>query len=214
MKKASVLIALVMILSLLLCSPASADTITALATEINLDHLEKVASYARILGYNAETNTLTVELIVPERFSGEEVAALKEGDGIFTNGQEVLIESIAYDDDWCSTLFINGWDIFLFEDRDGNYTMMADEDDCVWISLGMIECPVQDSLLFLDYVDEETGSALTLPVVHTARDLAGRLQEENASEVYTVGLSNNNVYVVFDEAGQLATIQRFSVPWQ
>ena len=114
MKKLPAIIALALTLSLLLCSAASADTITALATEINPEHLEKTASYARILGYNEETNTLKVELIAPERFSGEEVAALKEGDSIYTNGQEVLIESINYDDEWCSTVFFNGWDIMMF----------------------------------------------------------------------------------------------------
>ena len=214
MKKLSAIITLVLILSLLLCSAASADTITAMASEINPDHLEKVSSYARILGYNEETDTLTVELIVPEVFSGEDIAALQVGDRVYTAGGEIAIESISYNDDWCSTLFINGEDLFLFQDRNGNYTMMADEDDCVWNTMAIVECPVKETLLFLDYVDEETGNALTLPVVHTARDLTRRLLEEDASEVYTVGLTANNVYIVFDEAGRLATIQRYSVPWQ
>ena len=62
-----------LILSLLMaaCFPASADVITALAIEVNPEHLEKTASYARILGYNEESNTLTVELIAPEVFDGE-----------------------------------------------------------------------------------------------------------------------------------------------
>jgi len=214
MKKLSAIIALVMILSMFLCSAASADTITAMATEINPEHLEKTASYARILGYNEENNTLTVELIAPERFSGDEVAALKAGDRIYTNGQEVLIESVSYNDDYCGALFINDGDVFMFENRDGHYTMMADEDDCVWISLGVIECPVQDSLLFLDYIDEESGNELKLPVVHTARELTARLLEEGTDEAYTVGLSTNNVYVVFDGEGNLAAIHRYYVPWQ
>ena len=99
-------------------------------------------------------------------------------------------------------------------DRDGNYTMMADEDDCVWNTIAVVQCPVQESLLFLDYVDEQTGNSLELPVVHTARELTARLLEEDASEVYTVGLATNNVYVVFDGEGNLATIHRFYVPWQ
>lgn len=214
MKKLSAVVTLVMILFLLLCSAASAHTITALAVEVNPEHLEKVSSYARIRGYKEENNTLTVELIAPEVFSGEDIAALQVGDRIYTAGKEVAIESISYNDDWCSTLFINGESLFLFQDRNGNYTMMADEDDCVWNTIAIVECPVKETLLFLDYVDEETGNALTLPVVHTARELTGRLLEEDASEVYTVGLSANNAYVVFDEAGQLATIQRFYVPWQ
>ncbi|MBR5110267.1 MAG: hypothetical protein IK099_08725 [Clostridia bacterium] len=214
MKKLSITFFLILSLLLTLCSSASADVITAMAIEINPEHLEKTASYARILGYNADSNTLTVELIAPERFSGEEVVALKEGDSIYTDGHEVLIESMSYDDDWCSTVFINDGDILLYQDRSGDYTMMSDEDDCVWNTVALIECPVKDSLLFLDYVEEETGNALELPVIYTAQELIAQLLEEEASEFFTIGLSTNNVYVLFDEAGQLAVIHRFYVPWQ
>ncbi len=214
MKKFVQSIVLMLTFSLLLYSPASADTITAMAMEINPEHLEKTASYARILGYDRETDTLTVELISPETFRGDEVAALQVGDGIYTGGREVTVESILYDDDFCRSVFINDYDVFLFEDRDGNFTMMADEDDCVWNTLAVIECPVRDSLLFLDYIDEETGDPVTLPAVHTAKELTARLLEEDASQAYTVGLSSNNVYVVFDGDGSLAAIHRFYVPWQ
>ena len=81
MKKLSIGMAFLLILSLL-CSAASAEVITALATEVNPEHLEKTASYARILGYNEQNNTLTVQLIVPEIFSQEDVEALKVGDSI------------------------------------------------------------------------------------------------------------------------------------
>ena len=80
MKKCPIAIVLMLSLLLLLCSPASADTITAMAIEINPEHLEKTASYARIRGYNPDSNTLTVELIVPEAFRVEDVEALQVGD--------------------------------------------------------------------------------------------------------------------------------------
>ena len=214
MKKLPAIIAFALTLSLLLCSAASADTITALATEINPEHLEKTASYARILGYNEESNTLTVELIAPEVFDGEDVISLQVGDSIYTGGREVTIQSISYDDEWCSAEFINDGELFLFQDRSGNYTMMADEDDCVWTAFAQIECPVQSSLLFLDYIDHETGNALALPVVRTVDELTAELRAVGPAEAYTVGLSTNNVYVVFDGEGNLATIQRFYVPWQ
>ena len=214
MKKLVLSIALMLTISLLFCSAASADVITALATEINPEHLEKVASYARILGYNEESNTLTVELIVPEVFDREDVLSLQVGDSIYTGGREVTIQSISYDDEWCGAEFINDGELFLFQDRSGNYTMMADEDDCVWTAFAQIECPVQSSLLFLDYIDHETGNALALPVVRTVDELTAELRAVGPAEAYTVGLSTNNVYVVFDGEGNLATIQRFYVPWQ
>ena len=214
MKKLSAVIALVMILSLLLCSMASADTITALAIEVNPDHLEKTASYARILGYNQESNTLTVELIAPERFSGEDMAALRVGDSIYTGGQEIRIESISYDDAWCSTVFINGDDLFFFQDREGNYTRMATEDDRFWTDFAVIECPIVPSLLFLDGIDAKTGNELELPAVHSAEELVNELLSSGVEEAFTVGLCANNVYVVFDGEGNLAVIHRYYVPWQ
>ena len=214
MKKLSITFFLLLSLLAAVCSPASADVITAMAIEVNPEHLEKTASYARILGYNPDSNTLTVELIAPEVFRGDEVEALEVGDGIYTGGREVTIQSISYDDEWCSTVFMNDGELMLFQDRSGNYTMMAEEDDCVWNTVAVIDCQVRDSLLFLDYIDEESGNSLELPVVHTAQELTDQLLEKDASEVYTVGLATNNVYVTFDGEGNLATIHRFYVPWQ
>ncbi len=208
MKKLSVIIALVLTLSLLLCPLASADVITALATEINPEHLEKTASYARILGYNEETNSLTVELIVPEVFDWEDVLNLNVGDSIYTGGQEVEIRSIEGKEDWCGVILINGEDVVLFEERDGYYRMADEDDDYFWNVLAVIECPVTDSLLFLDFIDENTGDMLSLPRVRTAEEFLDRLENS------PVPFDANNVYVVFDGEGNLATINRYYVPWQ
>ena len=66
---------LLLLLALILCSSASAGTcITAMATSVDPDNLACTAVNARILGYNPESNTLTLELIVPEVFSAEDRA--------------------------------------------------------------------------------------------------------------------------------------------
>lgn len=220
MKKLSAIITLVLILSLLLCSAASADTVTALATEINPEHLEKVASYAHILGYNKESNTLTVELIAPEIFSWEDVEYLEVGDSIYTNGKEIVIETIEGSASKGS-FNINDGEVILIQylsAHDGyraDYTTVYEEDDVhVWNDLGILQCPVRDTLLFLDYIMDETGFPLEMPVVYTARELTAHLAQEDASEAFGFGFTADNVYVVFDGEGNLATIQRYYVPWQ
>ena len=75
-------------------------------------------------------------------------------------------------------------------------------------TLAVLECPVTDSLLFLDYTSAETGDALQLPIVRTASELTAAVRDGETA------LSIDNVYVVFDEDGQLATVQRFFVSWQ
>ena len=217
MKKLSLAMVLIFTLSLFLCSAASADVITAMASEVNPEHLEKTASYARILGYNEESNTLTVELISPEVFPGDDVRALQVGDSIFTDGQEVVIRTM--EEVWGDIVINEGpyeyadGSVYLMMDFDDNYRTQV-YDDNVWISLAVLECPVRDSLLFLDYIREETGEALDLPIVRTARELVDQLLAEQASEDYAIGLDNDNVYVVFDGEGQLSTIHRYYVPWQ
>lgn len=80
----------------LFCASASAKTtITALASPVNPKHLEKASCYARIVRYDPGQNTLTVELLVPETFPGDDVLELEIGDSIYTGGEEVLIRTIS-----------------------------------------------------------------------------------------------------------------------
>ena len=216
---ASVMTLLTMIL-LLLCSPASADVITAMAIEINPEHLEKTASYARILGYNEDSNILTLELIVPESFAADDVQSLQAGDSIYTGGQEVVVKTIKKE--WDEVVInessgeLSDEFVLLYKEGFGDvyHSMTRYDDNYCWLSLGEIECPVTDSLLFLDYIGAEWGEPLCLPIVRTGQMLMDCLRKELDDSSYSVGLSCDNVYVVFDGEGNLATIQRFYVPWQ
>ena len=213
MKRCSIRILLFAAIFTLMCSAASAQTITPV--DIEPVAQKQASSYARILGYHEESNTLTVELILPEIFSCDDVEALRAGDIIYTNGREVLIETIE-SVEWGS-YFINEVDepdfVSLVMDADGNY-MTKRYGDYVWSTLTEIECPVRESMLFLDYIDDQTGNPLELPVVHTARELTEEMLFTEAYEAFTAGFTCNNVYITFDEEGNLATIHRFYVPWQ
>ena len=216
----------VMILCLVMvfvCSEVCAETITAMATPVNPDHLEKTSCYARILGYNEDRNTLTVELIVPEVFAEEEVMELEVGDAIYTGGEEVTIQTIDwYEDDGYLVINAGAYEhapgsVYLHMDRWGNY--MPDRyGHPTYNTVAVIECPVTETLLFLDYTSAETGDALELPIVRTATELAETIQSIEESRLtkadYMVGLDIDNVYVVFDGDGQLAVVQRFFVSWQ
>jgi hypothetical protein len=208
---------LLFLLAVVLCASASAGTcITALATSVNPDNLACTAVNARILGYRPESNTLTLELIIPEVFSAEEVENLKVGDAIYSQGKEILIKTIERD---VFSVSINGGGyeyeegtLWLVEDSTGdrNYRPM-DYNDYMWTSLGELEVPVSDSLLFLDNIDVD-GSKLPLPAVYTAKEFLRILKKE--TELSGVGFATNNVYVIFDGNGALASIERYYVPWQ
>ncbi len=190
-------------------------TITALASEINPEHLASVAMYARITGYAADENKLTVELLVPERYDGEEVLSLVPGDAIYTQGQEIVVQTvgeqygyIVINDDEYS--FSEG-SVWLYEDADGSY-VIADWDDIMWTTLAEVSLPVQDGLLFLDGIDPSSGEVLDMPAIHSGAEFLEMLKAE--AEGNGPGFDARNVFVAFDADGQLALIQRYYVPWQ
>ena len=203
------LFSFVLILLALTCS-ASAQTITAMATEPYMERFALCACYARIHDYDSDTNMLEVELILPEIFSREDVEGLKAGDCIYTDGREVAVTSVteAY-----GYIVLNMGDyefsegsVWLMEDGDGNYRPVIYED-YVWMELARIEVPVTDRLLFLDGINPSSGEPLEKPTVHSAGSFLSMLNEGP-------GFTANNVIAVFDENGDLAVIQRYYVPWQ
>ncbi len=213
----------VLLLVFLVSSAHAETTITAIATSINPEHLEKVSCWARILGYDEDRNLLTVELIVPEIFAEDEVLGLEVGDSIFTGGEEIAIRTIEWHEDDGYLVINHGTyeyapgSVYLHQDYWGNY-MPHRYEHPIYNTLAVIECPVTDTLLFLDYTSEETGDALELPRISTAEEFLAIVRDiQKAREVdhtYVMGLDIDNVYVVFDGKGELATVQRCFVPWQ
>ncbi len=211
------------LMMLFVCSAACAETITAMATPINPEQLKKVSCWARILDYNEDRNTLTVELIVPEVFAEEEVMELEVGDVIYTGGEEIEIQTIEWHKDDGYLIINRGvyehapGSVYLRHDYWGNY-MPNRYGHPIYNTLAVIECPVTDTLLFLDYTSENTGDELILPRVSTAAEFLNIVRSiQNARKIdhkYVIGLDIDNVYVVFDGEGKLATVQRYFVSWQ
>ena len=194
---------------------AACKTITAVAAEVNPEHLSSVSVNARIIGYSTDENALTLELIVPEVFDRQEVQSLAAGDAIFTQGQAVTVQTIAEDSGYLvinkgAYEFSEG-SVWLYERTDGNY-QIANRQDTAWTLIATVKVPVTDSLLFLDYVNPSGGEPLSLPAVHQAAGFLTMMEKEALEG--GPGFANHNVYVVFDSIGQLALIQRYYVPWQ
>lgn len=202
----------ILILLALAVSAASAETITAMATEPYMDEFVNYACHARIHDYDSETNMLEVELIIPEIFRRDDVLGLKPGDAIYTDGQEVQIQTVTEESGY---IILNRGDyefsegsVWLAEDKDGNYRPVEYED-YTWSEMARIEVPVTEKLLFLDTIDPSSGELLEMPTVHNADEFLA--MKDSADDP---GFKANNVYVVFDENGDLAVICRYYVPWQ
>ena len=221
MKKALSLLLALCLAVLPLLSLAEEDVtertvVTALASEVNPDALASVSVNARIIGYDAKKNTLTLEIIVPERFLPEDIQALKSGDAIWTGGQEIEVQTVADVDGY--TVINEGeyeyseGSVWLYEGVDMNY-WVADGHDNAWTLFATVDVPVTDHLLFLDEINPATGETLTHPAVHSGAEFQAMLEKEAAGEGGP-GFATNNVSVVFDESGALALITRYYVPWQ
>ena len=197
----------------LLTATVYADTVTGLAIEINPDHLESCATYVRIYAYHEETDTVSIEIIVPEKFDANDIDKLSVGDSIFTNGKEIMIESITEEYHVGGLIILNEDTdpVWLTEDGQQNYRTIQNNDDYIWLSVATLEIPLPDNVLFLDEINPEDGGILDLPIVKNKVDLIKVFSEDE--ENFDYGLAVNNTYAVFNERGELAVIVRYYVPW-
>ena len=208
--------ALLMILSVLLLSTiAYADTVTGLAIDIDPEHLESSAVYVRVSAYHEETDTVSIEIIVPERFDADDIDKLSVGDSIFTNGKEINIESITeeYSSYYGALTILNKETdpVWLYEDDQQNYRTITNYDDYIWLTIATLEIALPDNVLFLDGVNPEDGGILDLPIVKNKNGLIEVFSEDEEND--DSGLDCNNAYAIFNENGELDAIVRYYVPW-
>ncbi len=198
---------LCLLILLVAVSSAAADTITGMAVDIDPDHLVSRAVYARLISYDADKDTVKMEIITPEVFRADEIQSLSVGDSIFTDGKEVLITSISEEDGY---IILNRENeespdksVWLYESLDFNYHR-ADVNDDFWLTVATIDVPLPDSIV---YVDASNPTA-ELPAVYGKEELISAVCAENGSE-----LSRDNAIAFFNASGDLVILKRRYTPW-
>jgi len=195
-----------------LCYPATESqaaehtVVTALAAEVNPDHLVSIAFDAKIRSY--ADGLFTITILVPEQYDPEEIAALKIGDGIYTEGREIEVKSIEDKDGYLVLNANTDDEVILFESIDRNYRI-AKFNDNTWLELATVTVPAAEGFLFLDGIDLHSGETLLHPTVHNLTDFLEQMKSSDDP-----GFDIRNVEVVIDEEGKLAIIKRFYVSWQ
>ena len=200
MKKLQV-ISLALVLTLALIATASAETIQPKPTTIDMDHLENRMVKTDI--EYKEGNLMTLTLYENECFDAEAIKAVKTGDVIVTDGDEVTIETVVTD----------GPDI-IFNKGTGNEMLFCDagndefehvmESDYVpWIKLGSMDAEILEYYPILDMIDPITGDILEEYALYRGDKLKELLQNPDA-----IGFNCKNVDVVYDRNNQPVLMKR------
>ena len=194
-----VMITLVLLLATV-CA-ASAETIQAKPVTIDINHLEGRMVKTDI-DYK-EGNMMTLTLYENERFDAEVIRAVKVGDVIVTDGEEVTIESVEADGP--DIIFNKGAENeMLFCDAGTDECEHVMESDYVpWIKLGSMDIEILEYYPILDAIDPITGDLLEEFTVYRGDKLKELLQNPDA-----VGFNCKNVDVVYDHNNQPVLMRR------
>lgn len=194
-------ISLTLVLALTLAAAASAETIRPKPVTIDMDHLEDRMVKTDIK--YKEGNMMTLTLYENERFDAGAIKAVKTGDVIVTDGEEVAIETI--DADGPDLLFNKGKDSEMLFCDAGNdeFEHVGDSDYVPWIKLGSMDMEILEYYPILDAIDPKTGDLLEEYAVYRGDKLKELLQDKDA-----VGFDCKNVDVVYDRHNQPVLMKR------
>ena len=201
-------IAVIAALALAVCmiTVASAETLKPNPATIDINNLEN-----RMVRTDIEYKDGKMELTLfePERFATDAITALKVGDSIFTEGEEVKIETI--DQDGPDTVFNKGTaNEMLFCDTGKGYMEHVMENDIVpWIKLGTMEKEILEYYPILDWIDPISGEPQDEVTVYRGDKLQDLLKNPQA-----IGFSTKNVDIVYDGNNEIRLMIRYYSPLQ
>ena len=160
-----------------------------------------------ITGFDAAAKTVDLTLLVPYTLLEWDVVSVKAGDTIRIGTEDVLIETLVYEED---EIIVND-EYFLRQNADGLYTAVTLNDRPVVKEAAKMTLTVPDGMVYLEGVDTEAGGPLEEDKALTAEDFFTALGEADKDGV---GFDILNVNATFDENGELKQIYRYYVPWQ
>lgn len=158
----------------------------------------------RLTDYNAETNTVQAEVLTEILLDREDVDQLKVGDTLTIGDDSITVETLERDEygvlinDETELRYGGGTDVFAY-----SYEKMYRQP---YASLTL---QIPDSLVFLDGIEPSSGEMLDVPTEHTAAEFREMLAAGGVPD-----FASDNVYVTFDDNGEMSVVERFYTPWQ
>ena len=159
-----------------------------------------------LMDYNPEANTVTAVVMHTVTLPEDTVNALKVGDTLEygTLGDKVEIETMETEDD--GSILINDW--ITLTNYGGEYHIYFYELEYLE-ELTRLTLEIPDNLVVLDGIDQETGDVVDPPKELSLDEFKAMLASEDVPDFAT-----DNVWVTFDDNGQMAAVERVYSPAQ
>ena len=181
---------------------------------LRMDQLAGKTVMVRVGAYHQEDHTLELTVLEKLRFAAEAVEGLQPGDALDLDGELLVVREIEptmhgllLGDD--GGLYEGS--VWLEKDENGDYEA-GRYSHPIWRTVGSAPFAVANDAQFLDGIDPEYGDMLESPTTHSMEEFL-RIKEEEEARGYP-GFGCDNVWAAFNAEGEIASLERFYVPWQ
>ena len=181
---------------------------------LRMDQLAGKTVMVRVGAYHQEDHTLELTILEKLRFAAEAVEGLQPGDALDLDGELLVVREI---EPMTYLLLLDdgsGVDeasVWLKKGEDGDYEA-GQYSDFIWRQVGSAPFAVAQDAQFLDGINPEDGEMLESPTRHSMEEFL-RIKEEEEERGYP-GFGCDNVWAAFNAEGEIASLERFYVPWQ
>ena len=221
--------AMLVLMAAMLCLCAAAEALAAASQAQNLtgetiiqpepialsmDALAGKTVMVRVGAYHQEEHTLELTVLEKLRFAAEAVEGLQPGDALNLGGELLVVRQI---EPMTYLLLLDdgsGVDeasVWLKKGEDGDYEA-GQYSDFIWRQVGSAPFAVAQDAQFLDGINPEDGEMLESPTRHSMEEFLC-IKEEEEERGYP-GFGCDNVWAAFNAEGEIASLERFYVPWQ
>ena len=181
---------------------------------LSMDALAGKTVMVRVGAYHQEDHTLELTVLENLRFPAEAVESLQPGDALDLDGELLVVRDV---EPMTYLLLLDdgsGVDeasVWLKKGEDGDYEA-GQYSDFIWRTVGSAPFAVAQDAQFLDGIDPEDGDMLEIPTRHSMEEFLC-IKEEEEERGYP-GFGCDNVWAAFNAEGEIASLERFYVPWQ
>ena len=155
--------------------------------------------------YDAAANTVKATVKRPITLDSEYADSLQVGDTLIIGDEEIAVESLEKDE---YGIIIND-SISLWFTEDNEVTARYENDHEFTEVIAELTLQIPENLVFMDEIDPATGEILEEPAEHTAAEFTEMLAAGGVPD-----FASENVYVTFDDNGEMTLVRRVYTPWQ